>query len=32
MEANPVFYKRYMDDIYVRRKKHGTDKRKFITK
>ena len=24
--ANPVFYKRYMDDIYVRRKKHGRDK------
>ena len=24
--ANPVFYKRYMDDIYVRRKKHGIDK------
>ena len=23
---NPIFYKRYVDDIYVRRKKHETDK------
>ena len=24
--ANPIFYKRYVDDTYVRRKKHETDK------
>ena len=24
--ANPIFYKRYIDDTYVRRKKHETDK------
>ena len=24
--ANPTFYKRYVDDNYVRRKKHETDK------
>ena len=24
--ANPTFYKRYVDDTYVRRKKHETDK------
>ena len=23
---NPIFYKRYVDDTYVRRKKHETDK------
>ena len=24
--ANPIFYKRYIDGTYVRRKKHETDK------
>ena len=24
--ANPIFYNRYMDDTYVRRKKYVTDK------
>ena len=24
--ANPIFYKTYIDDTYVRRKKHETDK------
>ena len=24
--ANPIFYKRYVDDTYVQRKKHETDK------
>ena len=24
--ANPIFYKRYVDDTYVRRKKHEADK------
>ena len=24
--ANPIFYKRYIDETYVRRKKHETDK------